>query len=357
MRTPKVTLDSLRRHAIATSLFPPTTLRRAIQRLGFVQADPIRSPARAQDLILRHRVTNYHAGDLESKYPSLKLEEDYLYAYGFMPQSTWRLLHPRASQAPSASEQRVLEIVSAHKRIHPRELEVYLGRDRELNGWGSYSKATTRSLQALHHRGFLRIAGRDKGIRLYEPTAVVHEPLESSERLRQLVLLIASILAPLPDRSLRETLRHLGYSAPHLEGRLRAVTALLASGDLDSAEVDGLRYVWPAGRITAKKPEAMVRFLAPFDPIVWDRRRFEHFWGWSYRFEAYTPPPKRKLGYYAMPMLWGEDVIGWVNISYRAKELSVEPGFVKSQPAGRAFKTEFEAETERFCSFLVSAKP
>lgn len=53
-----------------------------------------------------------------------------------------------------------------------------------------------------------------------------------------------------------------------------------------------------------------VNFLAPFDPLVWDRRRFEHLWGWSYRFEAYTPPAKRVRGYYAMPLLWGERVIG-----------------------------------------------
>ena len=60
-----ITLDDLRRFAVARSLFKPTTLKRALDRLGFVQADPIRAPARAQDLILRHRVKNYHAGDLE----------------------------------------------------------------------------------------------------------------------------------------------------------------------------------------------------------------------------------------------------------------------------------------------------
>ena len=51
-----------------------------------------------------------------------------------------------------------------------------------------------------------------------------------------------------------------------------------------------------------------VRFLAPFDPVVWDRARFEHLWGWAYRFEAYTPVKKRVRGYYAMPMLWGDQI-------------------------------------------------
>ncbi|MGA9801372.1 MAG: crosslink repair DNA glycosylase YcaQ family protein [Terriglobales bacterium] len=58
-------LQQLRVSAISHSLFPPITLEAAIQRMGFVQADPIRAPARAQDLILRHRVNGYRAGDLE----------------------------------------------------------------------------------------------------------------------------------------------------------------------------------------------------------------------------------------------------------------------------------------------------
>ena len=64
---PTITLDDLRRYAVARTLFTPTTLARAIGRLGFVQADPIRAPARAQDLTLRHRVRGYRAGDLERR--------------------------------------------------------------------------------------------------------------------------------------------------------------------------------------------------------------------------------------------------------------------------------------------------
>ena len=63
MRAMRITLEDLRRYAIARSLFKPTTLGRAITTLGFVQADPIRAPARAQDLTLRLRVADYSAGD------------------------------------------------------------------------------------------------------------------------------------------------------------------------------------------------------------------------------------------------------------------------------------------------------
>ena len=70
-----IDLAQLRRYALARSLFEPTSLSRAIQKLGFVQADPIRAPAAAQDLTLRHRVRDYRAGELERRYASLAIEE------------------------------------------------------------------------------------------------------------------------------------------------------------------------------------------------------------------------------------------------------------------------------------------
>jgi uncharacterized protein YcaQ len=149
-------------------------------------------------------------------------------------------------------------------------------------------------------------------------------------------------------------LQHLVHAAQVFKDRRAEVTKLTDSGELATAVVDGVRYVWPAGRVVRKEPADMVRFLAPFDPVVWDRRRFEYFWGWSYRFEAYTPPPKRKLGYYAMPLLWREDVIGWVNVSNRQSALIVKPGFFRGEPTEAAFRRELEAEIERFRHFLQS---
>ena len=93
-----LTLDHLRRYAIARTLFKPTTLGRAITRLGFVQADPIRAPARAQDLTLRHRVVDYRAGDLERRYARLGIEEDFFVNYGFLPREVHALMHPRTAR-------------------------------------------------------------------------------------------------------------------------------------------------------------------------------------------------------------------------------------------------------------------
>ena len=92
--------------------------------------------------------------------------------------------------------------------------------------------------------------------------------------------------------------------------------------------------------------------LTPFDPVVWDRARFELLWGWAYRFEAYTPPSKRKLGYYALPLLWRDRVIGWGNISVTNGKLKSEFGYVRSPPRNRTFKHELEAELDRMRVFL-----
>ena len=91
-----LTLDDLRRFTVARNFFRPTTLKRALHKMQFVQADPIRAPARAQDLILRHRVKNYHAGELERRYASLDIEEDFFTTYGFVTRHLQTLMHPRS---------------------------------------------------------------------------------------------------------------------------------------------------------------------------------------------------------------------------------------------------------------------
>jgi uncharacterized protein len=97
-----ITLAELRRYTVARTLFGPVTLARAIERLGFVQADPIRAPARAQDLILRHRVRDYRAGDLERRYPKLAIEEDFFVNYGFLPVNR----RPRMTPCPKTDSMR-----------------------------------------------------------------------------------------------------------------------------------------------------------------------------------------------------------------------------------------------------------
>jgi uncharacterized protein YcaQ len=365
-----ITLDDLRRFTVARNFLRPTTLKRALQRMGFVQADPIRAPARAQDLILRHRVKDYRAGDLERCYATLDIEEDTFINYGFVTRDLQARMHPRSDSGvpaadvgspwPPAQKQRaqlLLEFVRERGAVHPREVDEYFSHGTVKNYWGGSSNATTHLLDAMHYRGLLRVARREKGIRIY----IAHEhdadaaadQKQINARLDALVDVVVRNYAPLPGPSLAFYVRRLRYAAPQWRGEVK--TALeRAKHRLAQARVDGVDWFWPPKENAESEasPQDRVRLLAPFDPVVHDRARFELLWGWAYRFEAYTPVRKRKLGYYAMPMLWRDRVIGWANLSMSNGELKSDFGYVASSPPGeRAFKRELEAELDRLGVF------
>lgn len=248
------TLIRLRAQARTATLCPPSTLADALRRLGFVQADPIRAPARAQDLILRHRVRGYQVGDLDRAFQRLGLEEDFLYAYGFMLAETRHLLHPRTDPADGAGVHQadglaaaVLDFVRTTGPTHPRDLEARFGRDRTINAWGGFSKVTTRVLESLHHLGLLRVACRQNGIRIYEAAAESLPPVEAAERARKAVLLVVRILAPVALRSLSGALALMAQRNPGLGPLAPVVRALLQSGALEQHTVEGEQYVWPVG--------------------------------------------------------------------------------------------------------------
>ena len=362
-----ITLDDIRRFTVAHSLFTPTTLKRALDKLGFVQADPIRAPARAQDLMLRHRVKGYRVGDLERRYAKLGIEEDFFINYGFVTRSVQALMHPRSNSLvpaesrqpwPAARRKRaqlLLEFVRERGSVHPREVDDHFSHGRVTNYWGGSSNATTHLLDAMHYQGLLRVERREGGIRIY--TTHQHEPGPADEAARRaridgLVDVAICIYAPLPAASLRFLVRRLRFATPQWHGELTSALQR-ATQRLAHTRIDGIDWYWPADRDLARcAPQDRVRLLAPFDPVVWDRDRFELSWGWVYRFEAYTPAPKRKRGYYALPLLWRDCVIGWANLSVKNGELKAELGYVESQPRDRAFKRELEAELERARVFL-----
>ena len=365
-----ITLDRLRRYAVARSLFKPTTLKAAFQRLGFVQADPIRAPARAQDLMLRHRVRDYHAGDLERLYPKLEIEEDFFVVYGFMTKSLQALMHPRSDVDvpaegprtwPAARKklaQRVLEFVRERREVHPREVDDHFSHGSVRNYWGGLSSATTHLLAAMHYRGMLRIVRRDSGIRIY----AVHEhgpaPANAAERCARIDALVDAavhIYAPLPGTCLADLVRRLRFAVPQWRGVLKEALRR-AKQRLAHARINGMDWYWPAQENAGHfELQDTVRLLTPFDPVVWDRDRFEMLWDWQYRFEAYVPAPKRRLGYYALPLLHGDRVIGWGNLRVEGEQLKSEFGYVRHRPRDRFFKRELDAELERIKAFLAIA--
>src|SRR5262249_1524512 len=270
-------LDTLRRFAVARSLFPPTTLQRALDRLGFVQADPIRAPARAQDLTLRHRVRGYRAGDLERRYASLGVEEDFVVNYGFVPRSVHALMHPRPLPSrwdggTRKQAEAVLAFVRGRRAVHPREVDEHLSFGSVRNYWGRSSAATTPLLNELHYRGLLRVVKRQDGFRIY--AAHTHEPWGSDRPIRDsridaLVDVIVRTYAPLHGLALSGLVfRLLRYGAPQWRGERKAALQR-ARARLAHARIGTIDWYWPATeRLAQPGPADSVRLLAPFDPVV-----------------------------------------------------------------------------------------
>ena len=353
-------LPQLRRYAIARSLFTPTTLPRAIARLGFVQADPMRAPARAQDLILAHRVRDYRAGDLERRYERLDVEEAFFVNYGFLPRETAALLHPR--EAPRSWDDRmhararqVLAFVRGRGPAYPRDVQSRFDHGR-IKRWGADLDVGKHLLEGLHYRGLLRVVRRETGTRVYE--AIDQPPLDRSRDARlaragRLLDVAVRLYAPLPESSLVYLCGLLRNGVPHVGAETRQVQKDVRSR-YAHAHVDGRLWIWPPDEnpLSARhQVDGRLRILSPFDPLVWDRRRFHLFWGWEYKFEAYLPAHKRRRGHYAMPVLWGESVLGWANVKVVDGRLRHELGFAGPRPRGRAFQRALDealGELERF---------
>jgi hypothetical protein len=354
-------LGQLRRYAIARSLFKATSLPRAIARLGFVQADPMRAPARAQDLILVQRVKDYRVGELERRYPRLAIEEAFFVNYGFLPREAMALLHPRA--VPGSWDARmqkrareVLAFVREHGHTRPRHVEAHFNYGR-IKRWNADLSASTHLLEGLQHSGLLRVVRREAGTRVYE--AIERPPQDETPEARlaragRLLDVVVKLYAPLPAASLGYLCRLLRLGVPDLAAGARQIQKNVESR-YAHAEIDGLRWFWPRGENPAAarhRIDDRLRFLTPFDPVVWDRRRFQLFWGWEFKMEAYLPEHQRRMGHYAMPMLWGEQVLGWANLKVVDGRLRHELGFAGPRSRGRAFRLALDDALQQMREFL-----
>ena len=325
----------------------------------------MRAPARAQDLILAHRVKDYRAGDLERRYPHLAIEEAFFVNYGFLPREALALLHPRGAPRAwdawdakmQARADEVLAFVRERGATHCKNLQAQFDHGR-MKRWGGNLNVNAHLLAGLHYRGMLRVARREAGARVYQ--AIEHPPQDDSPEARlaragQFLDRVVQLYAPLPapslgylGRLLRQGVPHLAAETRHLQGHAKSRYA--------HAQVAGLLWFWPQGENPAAARHAVddrLRFLAPFDPVVWDRRRFHLFWGWEYKFEAYVPGHKRRMGHYAMPVLWGEQVVGWANLKVVKGRLQHGLGFAGGQrPQGSAFKAALEEALHQMREFL-----
>ena len=360
------TLDDLRRFTVSRNFLKPTIRSSALFTAWILcrQISIRERVAQAQDLILRQRVNNYHAGDLERRYATLDIEEDTFVVYGFVTKSLYALMHPRGEGSePGKSENGKRGrpnscfslCVNAVRSIRVKWMNI--SAHGAVTNYGAARRMRRRTCSnCCITVDCCRWRGARTGIRIYsareferppqgdkqarrcrlrlDPHWLASDPIgsigDASEpervvaRIDALVVDVARspLCAPLPGASLSHLISQLRYAVPQWQTELKSALQRAKRATRRRRRSHGVDWYWPATekaarRATAEALEDRVRLLAPFDPVVRDRARFELLWGWEYRFEAYTPAPKRKLGYYALPLLWRDRVIGWANLSVK----------------------------------------
>ena len=192
-----------------------------------------------------------------------------------------------------AHAQEVLAFVRQHGSTYPKDVQARFDHGR-MKRWGANLNVSNHLLEGLHYRGLLRVARREGGTRVYQ--TIEHPPRHDSPeaplaRAGHLLDILVQLYAPLPAASLVYVCRLLSYGVPHLAAEVRQLQEH-AKSRYAHAQVDGLLWFWPQGEnpwAVRHQVDDRLRFLAPFDPVVWDRRRFQLFWSWEYKLEAYVP--------------------------------------------------------------------
>ncbi|MFK5645678.1 winged helix-turn-helix domain-containing protein [Ornithinimicrobium sp. LYQ121] len=352
-RVPTISLATARRTALAAQGFadrrpgPGTAttrhVARVLDRVRVVQIDSVNVLARTQYLPFFSRLGPYDTALLDRARDGAgprartgrRVVEYWAHEASLVPLQTWPLLAFRMEGARERAWSReivqshpgllqtVLEVVGEHGPLTTRAVETYLphGADRPTEDWGWNWSAVKRCLEFLFWSGQITSAGRTASFerRYAVPEAVLpadvvqrrdalleEDPQEAVTELLRLSLLAHGLGT---QRCLADYFRLRG---PRVA---RALTTLEERGHAERVQVRGWdRPVWrdPAARSPRSVPGSAL--LSPFDSLVWQRERTEALWGMRYRLEIYVPAGQRVHGYYVLPFLLDEELVGRVDL-------------------------------------------
>lgn len=310
---------------------PAGSVAEAIAHHGYIQIDPINICGRMHDHILRNRVAGYredglmlhlHGGRQDAWLSSGKRTafEHHLPEKGILvalPIEAWphlkagmRARTKRASAWSGRLTPRELEMakpiferLASGGPVGPEEFD---SDTKARRVWGSATLAKS-TLQKLFFHGRLLIAGRQSNRRLYNlPERVLPASvLAGSEPTEEETARWAAV-----TRLRQHRLVLLKRSELRLVGDLVRPVAIEGCPPVYCLAEDVRWFEEGSATETAGAP----LLLAPLDPMIYDRRVTRHLWDFDYTWEAYTPAPKRKRGYYALPVLSGMELVGHVDL-------------------------------------------
>jgi uncharacterized protein YcaQ len=381
----KVANEDARRFLVARQLLAPArsleggpdAVLTVFRRLGSVQLDPVAVAGLSHDLVLAARVADYEPAWCDELYERREIFEAYNKGLSLVParEFAWfRISSERARKVLADNAdvaERVLERIRAEGPLSSLDFERAAGPTKDW--FGAPTNAVRAVLEAYARTGELGTARRDGHHRYYDvpervlPPEVLAHDLTLREQLRH------KMLSRYRAHGLLGTSGHgegifdqLGPAKPDgiHPGRNALREELVELGELVPVDVEGVsgkRFVVREDVELLRappEPPASVAFLSPYDPLVWDRRLLGSLFGFDYVWELYVPPAKRRWGWYVLPVVFGDRLVGRIEPRIDAAEGSVrmlavwwEDGFEPLRAEGFA-----DAMREALGAYLRFAK-
>ena len=353
----------------------PEGMLAAFRQLGCVQLDPISAIAKSHQLVLRNRMLpqtidtlNRHLEQLLwhdrsvfeywAHCASMVLTEDYPihqhrmrgYLKNSTDASTWSLRTRQWVADNKALANQILREIKKHGRLPSSHFENETNEEWLSTGWTS-GRNVSQMLDYFWLSGKLMVAGRRGNGRLWDlaekilPDWTPRQVLSTPEVTRRAALKAVRALGV--ATALQVKWHFTRYRYPELDQRL---AELVKHGELAHATIAGLpgRWYLPTDTLdtidtldTADTPTP--KLLSPFDNLICDRKRTKLLWDFDFTIEIYVPPTKRKYGYYVLPILHNNRLIGRLDSAmnrqaeiFTVNTLHLEPGIVADKALGKA---------------------
>jgi uncharacterized protein YcaQ len=345
--------------------------RAAIEHLGYVQIDTINVIERCHHHILYTRIPGYRREHLQQAQSVDKTVFEYwTHALSYLPTRDLRFYlramkhdwQRRSVWFPGVTDAELRKVLARIRRegaltIRDIDDDVLV---EKAHLWAS-RKPSKRALQIAFFRGLVTISARTGMLKTYELTGRhfgwERPPRPASER---------EILDHLIDRGLRAqgvvSLDSISYlDARRKPGLRRAIEARVRRGELVPVDIEGAgkQQHWARPEVLEDESdpaEPLVHLLSPFDPLVNQRKRLQLFFDYEHRFEAYVPKDKRVFGYFALPVLFSDEIIAAIDLKADRErgKLLVQRWTWLGRGSPRAHKRAIEDELHRFERFQLA---
>jgi uncharacterized protein YcaQ len=364
------------------------SVAKLIERLGFVQVDSIHRIERAHHLILGARLDGYRPALLERlAFVKRAVFEHWTHDAAYIPVSLfpyWKLRFERREKQmrgrrwfktrlgadPDATIARVLRRIQREGALRARDFE--RGAERPATGWWDWTPEKT-ALEFLWQTGRLAIAGRERFDKVYDLVERVlpdAHALSAPSHTEHVDWACGSALERLGAATSGELASFWGAVSSseaaawcrQAVSQHRAVSVTLGAANGAKPRPGFALPDWKARAKGAPAPRPELRLLAPFDPVLRDRRRLERLFAFDYRFEAFTPAAKRRYGYYVLPILERDRFVGRLDPRHdRARAALVvdgvwwEPGVRPTRARKRALERALEKLATRIGATSVES--